>query len=76
MFQYLVKASTLQCSDVLQKERESREAMEEIEKKKKKKKKEKSWDSVLNDTSTALSVGAAVVLGLAAVAVASRRQRR
>eukprot|EP00938_MAST-03A_sp_MAST-3A-sp1_P004574 g4574.t1 len=73
-FQYLVKASTLQCSDVLQKERESREAMEEIEKKKKKK--EKSWDSVLNDTSTALSVGAAVVLGLAAVAVASRRQRR
>ena len=73
-FQYLVKASTLQCSDVLQKERESRDAMECIQKTKKKK--EKTWDGIFDDSTTALGVGAAVVLGFAAVVVASKNRRR
>jgi len=72
-FQYLIKASTLRCSDVLMKERESREAMEKIEKKKKA---DGSWSSGFETTATALGVGAALVVGLAAVAVASTKRRR
>ena len=58
----------------MKKERESRDAMECIQKTKKKK--EKTWDGIFDDSTTALGVGAAVVLGFAAVVVASKNRRR
>lgn len=70
-FQYLIKASTLQCSDVLMKERESLEALEIEQAKKNGGKKAEGLDLM-----TGLGVGAALVLGIAAVAISSARQRR